>query len=144
MHPTVTRCVQWAAGLWVLGALVLIYGSPAYLWFTELMGANAEVGLGLVNIVLTVVRSAIFPMGAVLIGAAVVIQTLTGGVRGDEYRKAKARAARAQQQRACSDCGHDWREHIAPDPCSECQYEIEHDDRHARGLACTATPPARD
>lgn len=30
MHPAAKRCVQWAVVLLVLGAVVLIYGTQAY------------------------------------------------------------------------------------------------------------------
>lgn len=78
MNHTAKRCVQWAVGLWVLGALALVYGTQAYLGLADLAGANAEAGLDAVNIVLTILRSALFPTGAALIGAAVVVQALAG------------------------------------------------------------------
>ena len=93
MHPTAKRCVQWAVVLLVLGAVVLIYGTQAYVGLADVAGANAQVGLDAINIILTMVRSAIFPMGAVLIGAAVVIQTLAGST---------ARGADQHEQADCS------------------------------------------
>jgi len=47
----------------------------------------------------------------------------------------------------CPDCGHDWREHIPPaveedEPCSECVYEIEHDEPGAQAVACRRRPDA--
>lgn len=41
----------------------------------------------------------------------------------------------------CPACGHDWREHIALEPCSECEYEIEHGEPGAPTEACTALAP---
>lgn len=41
----------------------------------------------------------------------------------------------------CPKCGHDWREHIAPEPCSECEYEIEHEELGAPTEACTVVAP---
>jgi rubrerythrin len=41
----------------------------------------------------------------------------------------------------CPACGHDWREHIPPEPCSECQYDIEHEEPGAPAIACTETAP---
>ena len=41
-------------------------------------GANAEAGLGLLTIVLTLAGSLLFPLGASPIAAAIVIQTLAG------------------------------------------------------------------
>ena len=76
MHPIAKRCVQWAIGLLVLGAVVLIYGAQAYSWLSDVAGANADTGLDAVNIILTIVRSTTFPLGAVLIGAAIVVHAL--------------------------------------------------------------------
>lgn len=78
MHPTAKRCIEWAVVLLILGAILLVYGTDAYVGLTKLAGANADVGLDAVNIILTLVRSALFPMGAVLIGVAIVIQTMIG------------------------------------------------------------------
>ena len=49
----------------------------------------------------------------------------------------------------CSDCGHDWREHIAPavsgsEPCSECDYKIKHGEVDAPAVACRAKPSPND
>jgi hypothetical protein len=42
----------------------------------------------------------------------------------------------------CPVCAHDWREHIPADgQCSECTYEIEHDEPDAPTVACTVQPP---
>jgi hypothetical protein len=79
MHPTAKRCVQWAAAAVVAGAIVLAYGPNMYVALADGAGANADVGLGLVQIVLTLVRELMFPLGAALIGAAIVIQTLAPG-----------------------------------------------------------------
>lgn len=78
MHPTAKKCLQWAVAPLILGGLVTIYGTQAYVGLSDLAGANAQVGLDAINIVLTVVRSAVFSVGAALVGAAVVIQTLAG------------------------------------------------------------------
>ena len=88
MHSTAKKCVQWAVGLLVLGAVLLVYGTQAYVGLADLAGAGAQTGLSALNIVLTIVRSAIFPMAAALIGAAVVIQTLArDGVPGVAERR---------------------------------------------------------
>lgn len=93
MHQTAKRCVQWAVGLWVLGAVVLIYGAQAYVWLADEVGSDAQAGLDAVDIVLTIARSALFPLGAVLIGAAVVIQTLAPGLRAPSSGLQPARLA---------------------------------------------------
>lgn len=76
MHPTARRCVQWAVGLLVVGAVLVAYGPDLYGAVVGVAGANAEVGLGVLHVVLTLVRSVAFPLGAALIGAAIVIQVL--------------------------------------------------------------------
>ena len=76
MHSTAKKCVQWAVALFISGAILLVYGTDLYVGLAHVAGANAEAGLGVVNILLTLIRSTAFPLGAVLIGAAIVIQTL--------------------------------------------------------------------
>lgn len=76
MHPTAKKCVQWAVALLISGAIALVYGTDLYVGLADSAGTNAAAGLDVVNILLTIVRSTAFPMGAVLIGAAVVIQAL--------------------------------------------------------------------
>ena len=82
VQPTARTCLRWAVGLLVAGALLLVYGTQVYVAAAGLAGANAEVDLGLVNIVLTLVRSTTFPVAAALIGAAVVIQALAPRAAG--------------------------------------------------------------
>ncbi len=42
----------------------------------------------------------------------------------------------------CEACRHDWREHaIDGEPCSECRYEIDHQEPGAPVLPCPAQPP---
>jgi hypothetical protein len=45
------------------------------------------------------------------------------------------------QTGGCPDCGHDWAEHIPPEPCSEYRYEIEHQDPDAHASACERPIP---
>ncbi len=85
MHSTAKKCVQWAVALLISGAVVLVYGTDLYVGLADLAGANAAAGLDVVNILLTLVRSTAFPMGAVLIGAAIVIQTLAPRDRSDDH-----------------------------------------------------------
>ena len=47
----------------------------------------------------------------------------------------------------CHACGHDWREHMPPatdgnGPCSECVYEIEHEEPGAPVTPCKQQPLA--
>lgn len=95
MHPTARTCIGWAAALVVLGAVVVAVG-PRLLVAASQAGTPSAAGVVVLDVVLTLVRGAVFPLGAALVGAAVVIQTLTteqpyvrnrqhdrGGVRND-------------------------------------------------------------
>lgn len=81
MHPTAQKCILWSVGLFVVGAVLMIYLSDIYLAITKAAGANADAGIEVLNIVLQLLRSIVMPIGAALVGAAVVIQTLAGGTR---------------------------------------------------------------
>lgn len=76
MHPTARRCIGWAVALITAGAVLLVFVPQIYVAIANLAGANAEAGVALVDVVLTIVRWTMIPVGASLIGAAVVIQTL--------------------------------------------------------------------
>ena len=67
------------AGIAVLlaGAVVVAYGTDTYVWFAGLPGATAEPGLHVVSLVLNILRLTLMPLGAALVGAAVVIQSLS-------------------------------------------------------------------
>jgi hypothetical protein len=84
VHPTARKCVQWAVVSAVVGAVLLVHGAEMLVALAELAGANAETGLAVVTVVLTLVSSLVFPMAAALVGAAVVVQALAprGGHRG--------------------------------------------------------------
>ena len=95
MHPTARTCIGWAVALVVLGAVVVTI-APRLLVSASAAGSPGAAGVAVLDVVLTLVRGAVFPLGAALVGAAVVIQTLTteqpsvrnrqhdrGGVRND-------------------------------------------------------------
>lgn len=69
MHQ-VGRCAGCAGGF-VLVLLPLLIGLLA-----ETAGPTAAIGVGAVDVVLTLVRWAMIPMGTTLIGAAIVIRAL--------------------------------------------------------------------
>lgn len=77
MHPTATKCIQWAAILFVVGAVLVVVGPSVFVWVAELAGANAAAGVGFIDVALTLVRWTTIPTGASLIGAAIVINTLS-------------------------------------------------------------------
>ncbi|WNB87025.1 hypothetical protein REH70_07780 [Cellulomonas sp. ATA003] len=60
---------SWPPGL-------LVYGPNLYAGVIGAAGANAEIGLHVLTVALTLVGSVAFPLGAALIGAAVVIETV--------------------------------------------------------------------
>jgi hypothetical protein len=43
----------------------------------------------------------------------------------------------------CPGCGHDWREHLEGEGCSECEYEIAHEDPGAPARVCEERPGSR-
>lgn len=84
MHPTAKTCVGWAVGLFVVGTILLVWLPDLYLAVADRAGANAQVGLDVVLTVLDLVQRVAFPLGASLVGAAVVIQTLAPARLGAE------------------------------------------------------------
>ncbi|MGV8978799.1 MAG: hypothetical protein ACOH17_12215 [Cellulomonas sp.] len=72
--------------LLVVGTVLMIYIPDLYNAIVNIAGSNAQPGLEVVNIVLQVIRSSFMPVGAALIGAAVVIQTLANPGHSDQDR----------------------------------------------------------
>ncbi len=81
MHPVAVTCVKWAVGLFVVGALAMAFGTEVFFRIADYAGANAEAGVRLMDLLITLVRWTTMPLGASLVGAAVVIQTLAPHVR---------------------------------------------------------------
>ncbi|SDB84858.1 hypothetical protein SAMN05216410_0425 [Sanguibacter gelidistatuariae] len=78
MNPAAKKCIRWSIGLFVVGALLLVYLPDIYMAINNRTGPNAELGLGFLTVALTLVQWTLMPVGASLIGAAVVIQVLAG------------------------------------------------------------------
>lgn len=76
VESTAKKCVQWGVILVVAGGFVLVLLPQLLGLLTEAVGPTAAIGVGAVDIVLTLVRWALIPMGTTLIGAAVVIRAL--------------------------------------------------------------------
>lgn len=86
MHPTAKKCVIWAVCLFVLGGLALAWTTDLYMLISDRMGRNAQVGSAVLSTVLAGVQWSLFPTGAALIGASVVIQALsTDRARAEEH-----------------------------------------------------------
>lgn len=81
MEATAKKCVQWGIVLIVAGGIVLVLLPQLIGLLAESVGPTASIGVGLVDIVLTLVRWALIPMGTTLIGAAIVIRALTPAVQ---------------------------------------------------------------
>ena len=79
MNPAAKKCIQWAIGLWVVGAVLVVYMPDIYMAIADRAGTNAEAGLEVVNVALTLAHATLMPLGAALVGAAVVIQVMVGG-----------------------------------------------------------------
>ncbi|WP_284289424.1 hypothetical protein [Angustibacter aerolatus] len=81
---------------------------------------------------------------AIMIGLSVVAGWV-GASMGERWRSRflawRERRRLAQPAGRCHECGHDWREHL-PDGCSECSYEIEHEEPLAPQAVCLIPPPA--
>lgn len=89
MHPVAIKCTRWSVGLLILGSLANAFGPDLYMRLADYAGINAAAGLRALDLVLTVTRWVTLPLGASLVGAAVVIQTLApylGWVAGTEIQ----------------------------------------------------------
>jgi multisubunit Na+/H+ antiporter MnhG subunit len=84
LHPVAKKCVAYGVLLLVVGAVLIIYIPDLYNAIANTAGSNAQAGLDVVNVVLQVIRSGFMPVGAALIGAAVVIQTLSNDKHSDQ------------------------------------------------------------
>ena len=76
MESTARRCVHWGITLVIAGGFVLVLLPHLIGLLAVSAGPSAAIGVGLVDIVMTLVRWALIPMGTTLIGAAIVIRAL--------------------------------------------------------------------
>ena len=67
--------------LMVVAPALYLYIPEAYVALAGVAGTTSPVGLDLVDLVLTIVKLGLVPLGAVLIGAGVVIKAFAG--KGD-------------------------------------------------------------
>lgn len=77
MHPTAVRCIWWAVVLFVVGAIFVVVGPRAFVAAADAIGPGGGAVLDALDVVLTIVRWTTMPLGAALVGSAVVIQTLS-------------------------------------------------------------------
>ena len=77
MTPVAKKRILWSIGLFVVGAVLMVYVPDIYVAVSDRAGPNADIGLGLLDVFMTLVRWTLMPVGASLVGAAVVIQTLS-------------------------------------------------------------------
>jgi len=84
MHPVAVKCIKWAVGLFIFGGLMSAYGFNFLVWLSEYTGATAIAGFTFVNVVFGILQWTLMPLGASLVGAAVVIQTLAPHMREAE------------------------------------------------------------
>lgn len=78
MHPTAMRPLIWGIVLLVVGALLVAFGLEIHTWLAGTVGSPAT------DVVLRLVSTASYaltPLGAALVGAAVVITALAPRVR---------------------------------------------------------------
>ncbi|GAA1130742.1 hypothetical protein [Arthrobacter flavus] len=76
MESTAKKCIQWGVLLVIAGGFVLVLLPSLILLLAQTAGQTAVIGVGAVDVVLTLVRWAMIPMGTTLIGAAIVIRAL--------------------------------------------------------------------
>lgn len=91
MESTAKKCIKWGVVLIVVGGFVLVLLPLLIGLLAETAGPTAAIGVGAVDIVLTLVRWALIPMGTTLIGAAVVIRALAPSLersRGNSHSDA--------------------------------------------------------
>lgn len=93
MNPTARACVWWAVGLFVLGALVRTFSHELYRLVAADVGLAGETGLALLNVALGLVDSAVLPVAAALVGAAVVVQALRPSFLEDSDHGVPGRAS---------------------------------------------------
>jgi hypothetical protein len=89
MNATSRKCIKWAVVLILLGAVLQVVGPQIFVAAAASLGPNASVGLGIVDVFVTIVRWTLIPMGSALVGAAIVIQALAPNtvVNEDEDRQ---------------------------------------------------------
>ena len=76
MIPVAKKSLIAGISILIAGAVVVAYGVEAYAGLTSFAGATAEPGLHAVSLVLNILRLTLMPVGAALVGAAVVIQSI--------------------------------------------------------------------
>ncbi len=76
MESTAKKCIHWGIVLIIAGGFILLLLPQLLVFLADTAGTSAAIGVGAIDIVLTLVRWAMIPMGTTLIGAAIVIRTL--------------------------------------------------------------------
>lgn len=76
MHPTARRCVQWAIGLFLVGATTEVFAARLISAIGPALGSSLNEVATAVAFTITLARWTTMPVGASLVGAAVVINTL--------------------------------------------------------------------
>lgn len=76
MESTAKKCIQWGVLLVIAGGFVLVLLPSLIGLLAQTAGQTAVIGVGAIDVVLTLVRWAMIPMGTTLIGAAIVIRAL--------------------------------------------------------------------
>lgn len=85
MHPVAAKCIRWAVVLFVVGGALIAFAPDLMTALSRAAGANAAAGLRLADLFLTTARWTLNPLAGALIGAAVVVQTLSTEARRDDH-----------------------------------------------------------
>lgn len=83
MNSTSEKCIAWAIGLFIIGTLIMIFSPAIITAASSHYGINQPLPTYIISFLTTIVRLGAFPIGAALIGAAVVIQTLLPKVKSE-------------------------------------------------------------
>lgn len=73
MHPVSKKCIRWAVALLIVGAVLMVL-VPLLGAFAGSLGSNPASAV--VSVLLSLLQTTAIPVGASLLGAAIVIQVL--------------------------------------------------------------------
>lgn len=93
MHQAARKCCYWACFLFVVGIGAVAFGPGIYSAISRGVGANAEAGLSLLNLTITILKNACLPTAGALVGAAVVINVLAGAAANSSQNQSNPDSA---------------------------------------------------
>lgn len=76
MHPAARKCVLWAAVFLIVGSTAVAYSASWVTWLTTDVLHDFSATAHVADVLVTLIRLTLNPLGAALIASAVVIQVL--------------------------------------------------------------------